>query len=68
VRFAELQTIAEWFGFRLDRVSGSHHIYVHPRVPELVNIQEVKGKAKPYQVKQLLSTVERYRLAAGEQS
>lgn len=51
VRFAEIQAIAEWFGFRLDRVSGSHHIYVHPRVPELVNIQDVKGKAKPYQVK-----------------
>jgi len=44
------------FGFHLSRVSGSHHIYAHPGVQELLNLQEVGGKAKPYQVKQLLGS------------
>jgi len=47
---------------RPSRVNGSHHIFVHSEVRELLNLQEVKGKAKPYQVKQLLSLVERYNL------
>jgi len=50
------------FGFRLDRIIGSHHIYVHPRIPELMNIQDVKGKANPYQVRQFLAIVERHNL------
>ena len=62
VRFSEVVACAEAFGFRLDRVSGSHHIFVHPDVPELVNLQDVKGKAKPYQIKQLLQTIEAYDL------
>ncbi|GAH45221.1 unnamed protein product [marine sediment metagenome] len=62
IRFSEATGCAEAFGFRLDRINGSHHIYVHPDVPELINLQNVKGKAKPYQVKQLLQTIERYNL------
>jgi hypothetical protein len=38
------------------------HIFVHPDIPELVNLQSVKGQAKPYQVKQFLRLVERYDL------
>jgi len=30
---------------------GSHHIFVHPQVQELVNLQNVGGKAKPYQIR-----------------
>ncbi len=41
---------------------GSHHVFVHPILRELVNLQEVSGKAKPYQVRQLLDLVERYNL------
>ena len=62
LRFDEITLLAGAFGFRLARVSGSHHIFVHPDVPELVNLQEVGGKAKPYQVSQLLKLVERYNL------
>jgi len=63
IRFSEAVACAEAFGFRLERVSGSHHIYVHPDVPELVDLQEVHGKAKPYQVRQLLQIIEEYGLA-----
>jgi predicted RNA binding protein YcfA (HicA-like mRNA interferase family) len=62
IRFNEATTIAEAFGFRLDRVSGSHHIFIHPDLPELVNLQNVKNKAKPYQIKQLLKIIEKYNL------
>ena len=58
IRFSEAVACAEMFGFKLDRIKGSHHIFVHPDIPELLNIQNVKGKAKPYQVKQLLQLIE----------
>jgi hypothetical protein len=63
IRFSEAVACAEAFGFRLERVSGSHHIYVHPDIPELLNLQDVRGKAKPYQVKQMLGLIEKYGLA-----
>jgi hypothetical protein len=44
-----------------------HHIYVHADVPELVNLQNVNGQAKPYQVKQLLRLIERYNLQMEEE-
>ena len=62
IRFAEVVSLVEAFGFHLSRVSGSHHIFVHPDVPELLNLQEVSGQAKPYQIQQWLRLVERYNL------
>ena len=62
IRFSEAVADAEMFGFRLQRINGSHHIFAHPEVSELVNLQDVHGKAKPYQVKQLLQLVELYDL------
>ena len=62
MRFSETCTIAEAFGFKLDRVNGSHHIFIHPDVPEPVNLQDIKGKAKPYQIRQLLKIIENYNL------
>jgi hypothetical protein len=34
------------------RVSGSHHVFGRDGIPEQVNLQEVRGEAKPYQVRQ----------------
>jgi predicted RNA binding protein YcfA (HicA-like mRNA interferase family) len=65
LRFEEACALARAFGFHLSRVRGSHHIFAHPDVRELVNLQEVKGKAKAYQVKQLLALVEGYNLSLG---
>lgn len=62
IRFSEMTALVEAFGFRLSRVKGSHHIFVHPRVRELVNLQNVGEKAKPYQILQFLRLVERYNL------
>lgn len=62
IRFEGMVALVEAFGFQLARVSGSHHIFIHPAVDELVNLQNVKGQAKPYQVRQFLRLVERYSL------
>jgi predicted RNA binding protein YcfA (HicA-like mRNA interferase family) len=62
VAFSDLRGLAEKLGFELRRVSGSHHVFVHPDIPELVNLQSIRGKAKPYQVRQLMRLVERYDL------
>lgn len=62
VSFSDMRLLVETFGFELRRTSGSHHVFVHPDVRELVNLQEVRGQAKPYQVRQFLRLVERYAL------
>jgi predicted RNA binding protein YcfA (HicA-like mRNA interferase family) len=68
MRFSEMVTLVEAFGFRLSRVRGSHRIFSHPEVQELVNLQEVKGKAKPYQIRQFLRLIERNNLELGDKS
>lgn len=55
-------------GLRLARVSGSHHIFTHPDIPELVNLQEVNGRCKPYQVRQVLKLVDPYNLRLDDKS
>jgi len=66
IRFSDMVGLVEAFGFRPSRVKGSHHIFVHPDVPHLVNLQDVEGKAKPYQVRQFLRLVEMHSLTLGE--
>lgn len=66
IQFSDMVTLVEAFGFRLSRVKGSHFIFVHPRVAQLINLQEKNGKAKPYQVREFLRLVEEYDLELGE--
>jgi len=49
-------------------VQGSHHIFIHPDIPELVNLQNVAGQAKPYQIRQLLRLVERYNMTLEDET
>ena len=51
LHFDEIVALAEGFGFSLARISGSHHIFIHPDLPEPINLQNVAGRAKPYQVR-----------------
>ncbi|MGQ9628500.1 MAG: type II toxin-antitoxin system HicA family toxin [Anaerolineae bacterium] len=62
VRFERLCKIAEKFGFRFRGGKGSHRVYVHRKIGEILNFQNVRGKAKPYQVKQFLKIIESYNL------
>jgi HicA toxin of bacterial toxin-antitoxin, len=62
VAFSDMVKLAQVFGFKLARITGSHHIFKHPDIPEQLNLQDKKGKAKPYQVRQFFQLVEQYNL------
>lgn len=66
ISFQDMVTLVEAFGFHLSRVNGSHHIFIHPQIREIVNLQDVDGKAKPYQIRQFLKLVELYDLELGD--
>lgn len=61
VQFSELQKLLGLLKFEL-RVKGDHFIYTNPNVEEIINIQPVNGKAKPYQVKQVRNLILKYKL------
>ena len=65
--FKDVLSLAKEFGFSLERIRGSHHIFSHPEITELLNLQEVKGEAKPYQVRQLMKLIEKYDLRLGDE-
>jgi predicted RNA binding protein YcfA (HicA-like mRNA interferase family) len=67
IRFADFAALVEAFGFSHIRTSGSHQIFEHPDVEELINLQNKSGKAKPYQIKQFLELVELYNLELGDE-
>jgi predicted RNA binding protein YcfA (HicA-like mRNA interferase family) len=63
IRFRDLVKLVEGFGFELKRIKGSHHIFKHPNVPELLSLQpDDNNQAKPYQIRQLLDLIEEYNL------
>ena len=49
-------------GFKHDRTSGSHRIYVHPEVTRPLSVQPRGKDAKPYQVRQLRVMIEEFGL------
>ncbi len=59
--FTEICQLAECYDFIFQRQSASHLIYEHLTLKieqnRLLNFQNFKGKAKPYQVKQLLKAI-----------
>ena len=62
IRFEGLCHAAEKFGFVCRGGKGSHRIYVMEGIVEMLNFQDIGGKAKPYQVKQLCKVIEKYSL------
>jgi len=62
LKFREVRALAEGVGFRLDRTRGSHHIFIHDSPKMLLNLQNVKGEAKPYQVRQLAALIDEHNL------
>ena len=53
---------AEHFGIHLKGGKGSHRVYSKKGVPEILTFQNVDGMAKPYQIRQFLDIIERYKL------
>jgi hypothetical protein len=66
VQFNDLQKVCEYY-FGKPRQSGSsHHIYKTSWLGDpRVNIQNQKGKAKPYQVRQVLLAIEKIEVNHG---
>jgi len=63
LRFEDLCRLAEACGFEWVHGTGSHRVYARDGVVEILNFQPRKdGKAKAYQVRQLLVAIERYGL------
>lgn len=66
--FADFERLLRAFGFNLDRQRGSHRVYEHPRALRPLIVQPRKdGKAKPYQVIELLDMVEACQLTIDDQ-
>ena len=60
VRFAELMKVCEAFFGKARQTSGSHAIYKTPWPGDpRVNIQNDKGRAKAYQVRQVLAAIDK---------
>jgi hypothetical protein len=63
VRFADLCRICDYYFGPHRQGSTSHRIYKTPwRGDPRVNIQDAKGKAKAYQVRQVLKAIARLEL------
>ena len=61
VRFADLCRVCEKYFGRPRQKGTSHRIYRTPWLGDpRVNIQDDKGKAKVYQVRQVLKAIERW--------
>ena len=65
IRFADLRNLLTALGFE-ERIKGSHHIFSRDGVDEILNLQAVGSKAKPYQVKQARGVILNYGLANDE--
>ena len=60
LRFAEVCRICEHYFGQTRQASGSHRIYKTPWIGDpRVNIQNYKGYAKAYQVRQIIKALER---------
>jgi hypothetical protein len=65
VEFDQLRRLLILLSFK-ERIKGSHHIFSKENIEEIINIQEIQGKAKPYQVKQVRNLILRYQLKLEE--
>jgi len=66
IRFEDACKLAILYGFEEKGGKGSHRVFTMEGVREIINLQNVKGEAKPYQVRQLLMIIERYGLKEAE--
>lgn len=61
ILFSDLRLVLDRLGFQC-RIRGDHFIYTKDGVEEIINIQPVGNKAKPYQVKQVRNIILQYQL------
>ncbi len=67
VRFNDLCKVCDYYFGEPRQRGGSHRIYKTPWPGDpRVNIQDDQGKAKPYQVRQVLKAIERLEVSRGD--
>ena len=67
LRFVDLCKICDHYFGTARQSSGSHRVYKTPWMGDpRINIQNDKGQAKTYQVKQVLKAIERLELEYGK--
>lgn len=66
IEFNDLRRLLANYGFE-ERIKGSHHIFAKDGVEEIINIQPIGSKAKPYQVKQARNLILKYKLGASNE-
>jgi hypothetical protein len=62
IPFNQLRNLLRRLGFS-ERIRGDHHIYTKSGVEEIINLQPLGNKAKPYQVKQVRGVIVKYHLS-----
>lgn len=66
IRFADLCKVCDHFFGQARQTSGSHRVYKTPWIGDpRVNVQNDKGKAKVYQVRQVLKAIEQMEIEHG---
>lgn len=61
LNFEDLRSILIMLGFS-EHIRGDHHIFTKAELPEIINIQPVGNKTKPYQIKQIRKIIQKYHL------
>ncbi|HVA66129.1 MAG TPA: type II toxin-antitoxin system HicA family toxin [Elusimicrobiota bacterium] len=61
VRFDDFVRLVKAVGFKEDRQAGSHRMF-HHECGAVLNLQQERGEAKPYQIKQFIEMVDSYGL------
>ncbi|MBN3899923.1 MAG: type II toxin-antitoxin system HicA family toxin [Nostoc sp.] len=61
IPFAQLWQLLYRLGFD-ERIRGDHRIFIKADVEEILNLQQKKGKAKSYQIKQVRAVILKYKL------
>lgn len=65
IMFNELWILLTKLGFEV-RIKRSHYIYYKEGAQEIINIQEISGHSKAYQVKQIREIIINYKLEIQE--
>lgn len=66
IRFSDLCYFVEHLGFECRQKGTSHAVYSMDGVDEIINLQERDGMAKPYQVRQVIKIVKKYKMGGDD--
>lgn len=61
ISFSDLKNLMITLGFK-ERIRGDHFIYTKENIYEIINLQLLNNKSKPYQVKQVRNLILKYKL------